>query len=97
MSRPTLDWAMPAEIARFLRLEQKDVDTLIKSDGLPATRIPRKTRCVKRIWLRDLHRWLLGNTAAPGAALSDFETFRADFEKHRAAPRKKDPQPQPLP
>jgi hypothetical protein len=88
MSKPDTDWAMPAEIARFLRLEREDVITLIKSDGLPATSIPRKTRSVKRVWLRDLHRWLMANTSPPSAALGDFETFRADFQKHRATSRK---------
>lgn len=88
MSHPLTDWAMPAEIARFLRLAPADVETLISCDGLPATKIPSKTRCVKRIWLRDLHRWLLANTSGT-SALSDFAEFRADFEKHRAAPRRK--------
>jgi hypothetical protein len=85
MSHPATDWAMPAEIARFLRLEPSDVATLIKSDGLPATKIPSKTRNVTRVWLRDLHKWLLANTRnAPATALADFETFRAEFAKHRA-------------
>jgi hypothetical protein len=90
MSRPSLDWAMPAEIARFLRLEPADVETLIKSDGLPATKIPRKTRSVKRVWLRDLHRWLVANTSPKTSALADYETFRTDFEKHRTPARRKE-------
>lgn len=92
MSAAGTDWAMPAEIARFLRLEAEDVKTLMECDGLPATKIPRKKRCVRRVWLRDLHRWLLANTNAPGTALADYETFRADFEKHRAPSRKGKPE-----
>ena len=49
MSHPSTDWAMPAEIARFLRLDPADIATLIKSDGLPATKIPKKTRSVTRV------------------------------------------------
>lgn len=90
-----VDWAMPAEIARFMRIELRDVKTLIQSDGLPATRIPKKTRSVSRIWLRDLHQWLLGNTPSPGPALRDYQTFRLDFEAHRAISRKNNQQPTP--
>ena len=90
MSHPSTDWAMPAEIARFLRLDPADIATLIKSDGLPATKIPKKTRSVTRVWLRDLHRWVLANTRnAAATTLSDFDTFRAAFDQHRATPSPK--------
>jgi hypothetical protein len=96
MSRVATDWAKPAEIARFLRMEPADVATLIKSDGLPATKIPSKTRNVTRVWLRDLQKWLLANTRnAPATGLADFETFCAEFAKHRAPSPKQQNTPTP--
>lgn len=87
MSKPS-PWALPAEIARFLRLEPKDVATLIKSDGLPVTNIPRKTRTVERIWMPAFHKWLLTSSRNPGA-LTDYQAFLAEFEPYRTPSRKK--------
>jgi hypothetical protein len=84
MSAPGADWALPAEVARFLRLEARDVETMMRCDGLPYTALPRSKRMVKRVFLRDLHAWLLAGTRNGGGELANFETFRADFERCRA-------------
>jgi hypothetical protein len=84
MSAPGTDWALPAEVARFLRLEARDVEAMMRCDGLPYTTLPRAKRMVKRVFLRDLHAWLLAGTRNGRLELANFETFRKDFEKSRA-------------
>ncbi len=71
--------AFPAEVARYLLLDPEDVARLIELDGLPALSIPKATRKVTRINLRDLYSWLVVRTKNPPANLTDYETFLADF------------------
>ena len=72
-------YAFVSEVARYLALEPADVRRLIRLDKLPATSIPRATRAVSRIPLRDLHAWLRDRTKNPAPMLADFNTFIADF------------------
>ena len=77
------NWVIPAEAARFLRLEPADIKRSIEKDQLPCTKIPKRTRNTLRIYIRDLHAWILARTENPSRALLDFETFRADLLTHR--------------
>jgi hypothetical protein len=77
--------AFPAEVARFLCVEPSDVKRMIKLDQMPSTLIPKKTRTVTRIPLRDFHAWLK-NRSQNSVANVPYETFLADFnETARAA------------
>jgi len=86
----TLRPAMPAEIARYLRVEPEDVARAIKSDKLPAFRVMKATRFVQRIPLRDFHAWLLARTENPAPHLRDFEGFLADFRAAQPAREEKE-------
>jgi excisionase family DNA binding protein len=72
--------AFPAEVARYLALEPGDVQELVKKAKLPALKIPKKTRTVIRIPLRDFHAWLQARTQNPTPHLAKYETFLADFD-----------------
>lgn len=78
-------FAFPAEVARYLSVEREDVTTMIKLEKLPAIKLPKTTRSVYRIPLRDFHRWLLLRTQNPSPELSHYETFLADFHTAAAA------------
>jgi ParB-like chromosome segregation protein Spo0J len=73
--------AFPAEIARYLAVEPADVKAMIQKAQLPALRVPKKTRAVTRIPLRDFHAWLLKRTQNPTPNLANYETFLADFDQ----------------
>jgi hypothetical protein len=78
--------AFPAEVARYLAVEPDDVKSLIKKAKLPALRIPKATRAVTRIPLRDFHAWLQARTENPAPQLANYENFLADFDSIRTAP-----------
>jgi hypothetical protein len=82
-SLPSSPNAFPAEVARYLSLEPGDVQDLVKKSKLPALKIPKKTRTVIRIPLRDFHAWLQGRTQNPTPHLAKYETFLADFDATR--------------
>lgn len=75
--------AFPAEVARYLCLHPNEVKDLIKKANLPILRIPKKTRAVTRVPLRDFHAWLQGRTQNPTPQLAHYETFLADFDAVR--------------
>jgi hypothetical protein len=75
--------AFVAEVARYLAVDPEDVTRMIRVAKLPALRIPKETRTVQRIPLRDFHAWLLKRTANPTPELASYETFLADFDASR--------------
>gem|GEM_PF-5710543 len=68
--------ALPREVARFLAVEPTEIKRLAKLAGLAATRIPARMRSVLRIYLPDLHLWLLSRSLNV-AALADYTAFLA--------------------
>ena len=86
-SAPTAPNAFVAEVARYLAVDPDDVQRMIRLAKLPAIRIPKVTRTVQRIPLRDFHAWLLKRTTNPTPQLASYETFLADFDA-AARPRK---------
>lgn len=74
-----------AEVARFLRVEDRVVRRWIRMDGLPETRVPTRTKTVPRIYLPDLHGWLVARTGCPGEKLMSYEDFLLEFERSREA------------
>lgn len=70
--------AFVAEVARYLSVEPEDVQRMIRTSKLPHLKIPRKTRMVYRIPLRDFHGWLKQRSG--GTAQQDYPTFLADFD-----------------
>lgn len=82
MSAERRSYAFVAEVARALRVEDKDVRRWMRSDGLPALRVPTRTKTVPRISLRELHGWLLERRS--GRAEVDFEVWAEDFWKASA-------------
>lgn len=79
--------AFVAEIARYLIVEPPEVQTMIRVAKLPAFKIPKATRHVYRVPLRDFHAWLLHRTANPTPELASYEKFLTDFDR-TARPRK---------
>lgn len=73
--------AFVAEVARYLMVESDDVRRMVEMDRLPAISIPKKTRTVYRIPLRELHGWLLKR--AKNGALQSYERFREEFNAAR--------------
>lgn len=72
--------AFVAEVARYLAVDPDDVQRMITVAKLPALKIPKKTRTVHRIPLRDFHAWLLKRTQNPTPQLATYDTFLADFD-----------------
>lgn len=72
--------AFVAEVARYLAVDPDDVQRMIDLAKLPAIKIPKRTRTVKRIPLRDFHAWLLKRTVNPSPLLANYDTFLADFD-----------------
>jgi excisionase family DNA binding protein len=72
--------AFVAEVARYLAVEPGDIQRMIRVAKLPAIRIPKETRTVQRIPLRDFHAWLLKRTENPTPQLASYDTFLADFD-----------------
>lgn len=72
--------AFPAEVARYLLVESEDIERMITSDKLPATRVMKTTRRVYRIPLREFHAWLMDRTVNPRPGMGRFETFLKDFD-----------------
>lgn len=70
--------AFVAEVARYLAVEPEDVQEMIRIAKLPHFKIPKKTRHVYRIPLREFHAWL--RNRSDRTAFSDYETFLADFD-----------------
>lgn len=71
--------AFVAEVARYLAVEPLDVKRMIRSDKLPALKIPHRTKTVYRIPLRDFHVWLRQRAENPVPQLASYDTFLADF------------------
>ena len=84
-SLPSTPLAFPAEIARYLCAERADIELMMEMDALPHLRIPKPTRTVKRIPLRDFHTWLKARARGETPALADYETFLKDFDASRSA------------
>jgi hypothetical protein len=71
--------AFVAEVARYLAVDPDDVQAMIHGAAkLPHFKIPKKTRHVYRIPLRELHAWLRARSGR--TAFADYETFLADFD-----------------
>lgn len=75
--------AFPSEVARYLCLEDEDINRMMAMDALPYLLVPKIKRSVRRIPLRDFHAWLLKRVKNPAPAISKFETFLADFHATR--------------
>lgn len=78
----TSENAFVAEVARYLMVEADDVRRMVEMDALPAFSIPKKTRPVLRIPLRDLHGWLM-KRAKNSSSLQSYERFREAFNASR--------------
>ena len=79
--------AFPREVARYLCVEQREIPEMIRLDKLPALKIPKKTKVVFRIPLRDFHAWLKLRATQPVPQFANYETFLADFNQTaRAVP-----------
>jgi len=76
--------AFVAEVARYLAVEPEDVQRMIRSDKLPHLKIPKATRVVHRIPLRDLHAWL--RLRSGGTALESYAEFLTDFDQGARTP-----------
>jgi len=74
--------AFVAEVARYLMVDPDDVRRMVEMDALPAISIPKQTRNVLRIPLRDFHGWLV-KRAKNLTGLSNYERFLAEFQKVR--------------
>jgi len=72
--------AFVSEVARYLAVDPDDVQRMIRIAKLPALKIPKETRTVHRIPLRDFHAWLLKRTKNPAPQLASYDTFLADFD-----------------
>ena len=75
--------AFPAEVARYLCIEPTDVMDLITSGRLPSVKIPKRTRHVYRIPLRDFHEWLKSHRGNSERVFTSYQTFLADFDSVR--------------
>lgn len=73
--------AFVAEVARYLCSEVADVERMMQLDGLPYREIPKRTRRVKRIPLRDFQAWLLRQPGNSCPSLANYEIFLADFNQ----------------
>jgi hypothetical protein len=82
MAKSTRDsaFAFPAEVARFLEVRAEDVQRMIEFDGLPETRVPKRTRTVSRIYLPDFHAWLVGRSKNSARLLS-YADFLVEFDR----------------
>ena len=80
-SRTVSAFAFPAEVARFLEVDGEDVRRMIELDGLPATKLPKAKRVVHRIYLPDLHDWLVRRSDG-SPRLANYQEF---VEKFRSA------------
>jgi Helix-turn-helix domain len=80
---PSAPNAFPSEIARYLAVDPDDVKRMIRLAGLPAIKIPKKTRSVHRIPLRDFHTWLKKRSSNPSPELDSYDQFLADFNTTR--------------
>lgn len=81
--------AFVAEVARYLSVEPPDIQRMIRLAKLPAIKIPKATRPVFRIPLRDFHVWLVSRTTNPAPELANYEKFLKDFDQVRQRPGKK--------
>lgn len=79
--------AFPAEVARYLQVEPKDVRQMMKLDGLPYIEIPMQKRPVARIPLRDFQGWLVRRSRNGAEGLGEWTTFLADFDAVARSPR----------
>lgn len=71
--------AFVAEVARYLCVDPVDVQAMIRISKLPHFKIPKTTRSVYRIPLRDFFNWLRQRSGY--TAFTDYEAFLADFDK----------------
>ena len=74
-------YAFVAEVARFLAVEPSDIKSMIRLDKLPHTLIPKATRNVPRIYLPDLHAWLLSRSAGDCHQLQNYPAWLAEFNR----------------
>jgi hypothetical protein len=71
--------AFPAEVARYLCMEPRDIERMTRLDGLPYLNIPKAKKTVKRIPLRAFHEWL--RKRSKNSAIASYDVFLADFNK----------------
>lgn len=71
--------AFPAEVARYLCVEAREIPEMIRLDALPAISFAKKKRKVFRIPLRDLHTWLKNRSKNDAAQFANYDNFLADF------------------
>jgi hypothetical protein len=74
-------YAFPVEVAAFLEVSPTDVRRMIDLDELPATRIPKAKRVALRIYLPDLHAWLLNRSVGRRDSLRDYPEFLQHFRQ----------------
>jgi excisionase family DNA binding protein len=63
-------------IARYLHVKREAVIRMIEEDGLPAVRIPTRTKHVRKVPLRPFHAWLFQGSENTPTPLED---LRADL------------------
>jgi hypothetical protein len=80
--------AFPAEVARFLLVEPQEVRRMVGMDRLPAVEIPLRKRKVLRIYLPDLHRWLVARSP-DSMALRNYPEFLERFDEIARSGREK--------
>lgn len=61
-------------IARYLRVKRDAVIRMIEEDGLPAVRIPTRTKHVRKVPLRPFHLWLYQGSENTATSLEDLRT-----------------------
>ncbi len=77
-SKPRSELVKRAAVARFFSQEPEEVDRQIREDGLPHCEVPGPQRNSVRIFLPDLHQWLLKRSQL-SPRLGDFREFRRAF------------------
>lgn len=77
-----------ADLARFFGKSKEEIDRMIEQDGLPAVDLPGPKAEGKRLFLPDVHRWLM-RRLPDGSALMRYQVFKRAVEdcqpKRRAA------------
>lgn len=70
-----------ADVARFLGVQDSEVQRMLELDGLPWVEIPGPKRPGVRIFLPAFHEWMLGRGKGLAGRLADYSEFRRAFEE----------------
>jgi len=68
-----------AAVARFLSVDQTDVDRMIELDGLPFVEVPGENKPGKRVFLPSFHAWLVKRARNGEERLKDYGEFTRAF------------------